>query len=30
MEKICPKGADRMANSDDPDLTATLGAVCSG
>ena len=25
--EICPKGADGMANSEDPDQTAPLGAV---
>ena len=28
--EICPKGANRMTNSVDPDQTAPLGAVCSG
>ena len=27
---MCPKGADGMANSVDPDQTAPLGAVWSG
>ena len=27
---MCPKDADRMANSVDPDQTAPLGAVWSG
>ena len=28
-EEICPKGADGMANSVDPDQTAPLGLHCS-
>ena len=27
---MCPNDADRMANSEDPDQTAPLGAVWSG
>ena len=27
IEKLCPKGVDRMASSVDPDQTAPLGAV---